>query len=184
MSDYTPTILELTPAPAGTAVAQLLQLLRRNYHFAWPRGVERRPETGRLVGSISLGDNRVTLEAYTCPDAEDRTREYLIIDLDSAAYESAYDLEKGRVHPRGKQALVDFCIEVAVTLKVEGFRLRFVADEPDPLSVSKLVEAMTSTDHCGLVAGLAVTSASLDKIRGFWFRKAKEILGYLVIVLI
>jgi len=184
MSDYTPTILELTPAPAGTTITELLRLVRRNYHFAWPRGVERRPDTGRLVGSLSLGDNRVTMEAHARPDYEDRSREYLTIDLDSTAYESAYDLLREQVHPRGKQALVDFCIEVAASLKVEGFRLRFVADEPDPLSVDKLVAAMTSTDHCGLVSGLALSSASIDKIRGYWFRKAKEMLGYLVIVLI
>jgi hypothetical protein len=184
MSDYTPTILELTPAPAGTTIAELLRLVRRNYHFAWPRGVERQPDTGRLVGSVSLGDNRITLEAHARPDFDDNSREYLTIDLDSTAYESAYDLLRERVHPRGKQALVDFCIEVAATLKVEGFRLRFVADEPEPLSVDKLVGAMMSTDDCGLISGLAASSASVDKIRGYWFRKVKEILGYLIIVLI
>jgi hypothetical protein len=75
MPDYTPTVLELTPASAGTAIAELLRLLRRNYHFAWPRNVERRPDTGRLVGSVSIGDNRITLEAYTRRNAEDSSRE-------------------------------------------------------------------------------------------------------------
>ena len=48
--------------------------------------------------------------------------------------------------------------------------------------MDKLVGAMMSTDHCGLVAGLAAASRSVDKIREYWFRKTTEILGYLVIV--
>ncbi|HEU4728443.1 MAG TPA: hypothetical protein VFT22_11150 [Kofleriaceae bacterium] len=184
MSGYTPTILELTPVSAGTAGPGLLQLLRRNYHFAWPRGVERQPGGGRIVGAVTLGDNRVTLEAYTRPDDQDGSKECLIIDLDSAAYEGAYDLLRERAHPRGKQALIDFCIEVAAAVKAEGFRLRFVADDPVSLSVERLVEAMTTSGGSGLVAGLVASSAFSDRIRGYWFGRLKEILGYLVIELI
>ena len=183
MSGYTPTVLELTASPAGTAILALLKLLRSKYHFAWSRGVERNPGGGRIVGAISLGDNRVALEAFTRPDDNDGSQEYVTIDLDSAAYEGAYDLLRDRVHTRGQQALVDFCIEVAAALQVEGFRLRFVADEP-VLSVERLVLAMTSTGSCGLVSGLAASSASSDRVREYWFRRLKEILGYLVLELI
>ena len=88
------------------------------------------------------------------------------------------------VHARGKQALVDFCIEVAAALKAEGFRLRFVADEPEPLSVERLAVAMTTSGSCGLVSGLTASSAAIDRVREYWFGKLKEILGYLVLDLI
>jgi hypothetical protein len=184
MSGHTPTVLELTASAAGTAIPALLKLLRSKYHFAWSRGVERNPGGGRIVGAISLGDNRVALEAFTRPEDNDGSQEYVTIDLDSDAYEGAYDQLRDRVHARGKQALVDFCIEVAAALKVEGFRLRFVADEPVPLSVERLAVAMTSSGSCGLVAGLATSSAASDRVREYWFRKLKEILGYLVLELI
>ena len=184
MTGHNPTILELTPAPTGTAITALLRLLRRSYHIAAFRGVQLRTHPGRLAGSVSLGNNRVMLEANACPDLEDGSREYVTIDLDSLAYEAAYDPLRDRVHPRARQALVDFCIEVAATLKVEGFRLRFVADEPQPLSVDKLIKSMTSTDECGLVCGIAASSEGSAKIREYWFRKAKQTAGYLVLVLI
>jgi hypothetical protein len=183
MSGYTPTILELTPVSTGAAASGLLPLLRRNYQFAWSSDVEREPAS-RIVGAVTLGDARVALEAYTRPHDQDGSKEHLTIDLDSAAYEGAYDLLEQRSHPRGKQALVDFCIEAAAAVKAEGFRLRFVADDPVPLSVERLAEAMSSRGGSGLLAGILASSAFSDRVRAYWLRRLKEILGYLVIEVI
>jgi hypothetical protein len=184
VTGHTPTILELTPAAAGTAINALLALLRRSYRIAALRGSQLRTHPGRLVGSISLGNHRVTLTAQARPDSEDGSREHVIVDIDSGAYEAAYDLFRERANPHARQALVEFCVEVAAALQVEGFQLRFAGEERPPLSVNRLVEAITSTNNCGLVCGLATSSEASTRVRGYWFSAVQEIAGYLIVVTI
>jgi len=182
MSGYSPIVLEFTSAPLHSTIPALRDLLQNGYHFAIPRATPPPSGSKRLVGSISLGDKRVTFEANASKDPDDTHLEHLTVELDTLAYDAAYDLLKEQALPRGKQALTELSTDIARATAAEGLRLRFASEEPILLTIDNLAKAMTSTRDAGLICGISLTSASCPDVRKFWGKSAHEIAGYLVVV--
>lgn len=170
MSDHNPTILELTPPPREPALASVIALLRDKYDGQFRARTGEGAASHTPGGSIVLGDVEVTV-SLDLPNVE----------LDSRAWEAAWDVLRGRARRKGRKALTRLCVDVAAAAGAEGFRLRFGASSSSLPTVDTLVRALTSVDgNPGLILGISATSAAWPKVKDY-YASWTEIRGYQVV---
>lgn len=183
MSGHTPIRMLLTTSPLAASDARqaLIDMLRRDF-----RGDMRHREntaTGLLHvwGRLVIGKKDISIEVDFLSDPSKAGLIYPIVLLHSEAYEAAFDLLRGGVRPRGKQALIKFCLAVAASVQAEAFRLEFADDEKvKPLTTENLVKDLTSNKFNGLVAAIALSSPLLSEVKTCWLL-ASERNGYLML---
>lgn len=184
MSGHTPIRLFLIPArtAASEAGQKLLETLRRDFQADLRPGVNKTPE-GRQSewGRAVVGEREISIEVDFLPGASPRELVFPVILLHSEAYEAAFDLLQGHLLPRGKEALLEFCLKTAAAVDAEGFRLEFAGDERvRTLTIDQLVKDLTSQGPGGLVAGIAIGSPSLGVVKAVWpLASARN--GYLIL---
>jgi hypothetical protein len=184
MAGHTPIRLMLTSSPLRTssALQALLGTLRRDFLANLRQA--RKAERGHMLhswGRLVIGGNDISIEVDFLPDPSQAGLVYPVILLHSEAYEAAFDLLRRRVRPRGKQALIEFCIAAAASVHAEGFRLEFAGDEQvSPLTTESLITGLTSDKFNGLVGGIAISSPSLGMVKMSW-PLASERNGYFIV---
>lgn len=187
MSGHTPTILEMTAAPDRPELVarRVLDTLTDSYLARLRRVRSRRSaDTGPDGGPILLDAIEVFIQVTFLPDPGSGTHVCPVIELSSEAYESVYDVLRKRTIRAGRRALIDFCVAVAASAKVDGFRLRHHDSDASALSMPDLVRDLTSVDRsAGLISGISNASPSLPAVRRYWPRW-KETNGYALLVFI
>ena len=184
MAGHTPVRLLLTSLPLRPSSASrvLLGTLRRNFLADLRQaGKTEREHMFHSWGRLVIGKNNISIEVDFLSDPLQGRLVCPVILLHSEAYEAAFDLLRRRVRPRGKQALIEFCIAAAAAVHAEGFCLEFAGDEQvSPLTTESLITSLTSDKFNGLVGGIAISSPSLGRVKTSW-PLASERNGYLIV---
>ena len=170
MTGHTPIRLLLTCSSldATHAPSALLNALRTDFQADIREG--RQDSSGQLLhawGKLQIGDNQVSFEADFSPDGAAQVCPVIL--LHSEAYEAVYDVLNQVVDPRSRQALIEFCLAIAAAIESEGFILEFASDgKVSSLLTEKLVARLMSDQPELLVAGLAIASPLVTKVKRMW----------------
>lgn len=180
MSGYSPSVLELAAVPGPAPLTHLQRHLEQKFALVQPRDISHRYKGTRIVGNISVGEIRVGVEASLRRDIATAS-ECLAIELESSAYDASYDLLLGRVLPKGRKALIHFCVGVAVEMKAVGFRLRRDENQWPVLSLDVLREAIAPSGEAGILLGVSVSSDLAQDMKRYWARTVEELHSYLLL---
>ncbi len=166
MSDYWPTILELTSPLMITAVSSVLDLLTIEYMADFHKWYE---HDFCDSSTVILGDNEVWIEIQIDVRNLDTEEAQITIRLESKAYESAHNMITQHTNQEGRKDLIKFCTDIAESACAEGFRLRFDNKILPPLNISEFVRILKSIDEDpGLINGLAISSVHWPEINSYW----------------
>jgi hypothetical protein len=168
MSGYWPTLLELTPSVFTEQAARqrVQQLLGTKYQAGdAAQGIY----DSRNACAFIINGVRVDTEIDVNPSKSEPPQTNVTLHFDSKLYEAVCDPIRRTHDPRAIRALLEFCVDVAQTLHVEGFRFRFDSTQHTRFDIVELTKLSESIHRDpGLIIGVAEFSALCESLRSLW----------------